>query len=313
MAITGGTLQKEREKQNAILSSPRCQQLSVIIPAYNAESFLAEQLEALKAQEYEGAWEIIVVNNRSTDNTVKIAETYQQSMPHLRLVHALEKQKRAYAYNTGAKAAKGNAFIFCDADDIVAPGWLKAMARALEQHDLVAGGLDLEALNQNAPWRPAPQAGSKHCIAGFMPYVITCNMGVSRQAFEASGGFAEEFTGGGDVDLSWRLQLLGYTIYDAPDAIVHYRYRDTLKGMWKQSLRVGYFQTLHYRRFKSYGMPRTSIQKALATYRRLFKVKKIVRLILKRVKKPELEKWVWQTGIYSGRLLGSIRFRVLYL
>lgn len=67
--------------------------LSVIIPAHNAANTLGEQLEALKAQEYDGNWEIVVVNNGSTDNTVKVIQDYQHLMPHLRLVHALERAK----------------------------------------------------------------------------------------------------------------------------------------------------------------------------------------------------------------------------
>lgn len=312
MAITNPSILKKGKTQISSNTSC-CQLLSVIIPAYNAEEFLPQQLEALKSQEYEGDWEIIVVNNRSTDSTVKIVANYQQAMPHLRLVHAPARQKRAYAYNTGAAAAQGDAFIFCDADDIVAAGWLKAMGEALKHHELVAGKLDLEQLNQNAPRRPPPLSGSKHRLTGFMPYVITCNMGIRRQPFEAAGGFAEEFTGGGDVDLSWRLQLMGYKIHDAPEAIVYYRYRDTLRGVWKQALRIGYFQVLHYQRFNSYGMPRNSIKEALVAYWRLLRPKKTVRLALKQLKKTELEKWVWQSGLYLGRLLGSIHFRVIYL
>src|ERR1700704_4755874 len=98
--------------------------VSVIVPAYNESRYIEEQLEALKAQEYNGRWEIIVVNNRSTDNTVQIVERYKNRIANLQLIDAAEKQGRSYARNVGAKYAKGDALLFCDAHTVVERDWL---------------------------------------------------------------------------------------------------------------------------------------------------------------------------------------------
>ncbi len=291
--------------------SNQSQLLSIIIPAYNAAATLGDQLEALKAQVYKGQWEIVVVNNNSVDNTVKIVQSYQQEMPHLRLVDALAMRRRAYAYNVGAKAAQGDAFIFCDADDIVAPGWLAAMDRALEMYDVVVGGLEVETLNRNAPPRPAPNTGADYKMMQFLPFGMTCNFAVSREAFEAVGGFVDDLTSGGDVDLSWRLQLHGYKIYDVPEAIVHYRYRQTFWALWKQFARFGYYQPLLYRRFKLYGMPRSPVRRVFRQYKRL--LKKAVRILISGEEPDEKAKWVCHSATHLGRMCGSLRYRTLYL
>lgn len=234
-------------------------------------------------------------------------------MPHLRLVEAVEKQGRPYACNVGTQVARGTTFIFCDADDVVAPGWLTAMAEALETYEAVVGAIDIDTLNQCAPERPRPFENAKAPILDFLPYAIGCNFGLSRRAFEQVGGFSEEFVKGQDVDISWRLQLQGYTIHDVPTAVVCYRYRETLGEVWKQYMRIGYFQTLTYKRFALHGMPRSSTRQALAQHRRLIRIKKIMRLLLGRVSEQEQNRWVWQTAIRLGRIHGSLRFRTLYL
>ncbi len=291
-------------------NSPHHLTLSVIIPVYNVINTLSEQLEALKAQEYDGDWEIIVVDNRSTDTTVDLVRDYQSSMPHLRLVYALEKQSAYYARNVGTQAARGDAFIYCDADDIVSSGWLKAFAKALQKHDLVAGILNVDTLNQSAPCRAAPSTGAKRPVMDFLPYVIGCNMAVSREAFEAVNGYSEQFLSSGDVDLTWRLQLHGYTIHDAP-ALVHYRYRDTLWALWKQYVKYGYYNTLVYRHFAVYGMPRPSTRYVLRQYKKL--IKQGIRFLLGRVTPQERSVWLSKVALRWGRILGSLRHRTFYL
>ncbi len=286
--------------------------LSVIIPACNAAHVLGEQLEALKAQEYDGDWEIVVVNNCSTDGTADLVQDYQRLMPNLYLVHALARQNASYyARNVGVQAARGEALLFCDADDVVAPGWLRALAEAFEKHDLVAGAVKVDTLNQSAPWRSPPLTGVERPALGFLPYVIGCNLAVSREAFEAINGYSEQFLSNGDVDLAWRLQLHGYTIHDAP-ALVHYRYRDTLKALWKQYVKYGYYNTLVYRHFASYGMPRSSTRRAiLRLYKRL--IRQGLRFLLRRGEPRERSVWLSEVALRWGRILGSLRHRTLYL
>lgn len=283
--------------------------LSVIIPIYNGASTLGEQLNALMAQEYEGQWEIIAVDNRSTDDSVQVIQRYQVMIPHLRLVYARDKQSKGYAVNVGVRAARGHAFIFCDQDDVVAPGWLAAFARALQGHDFVAGSLEESLLNQTSPSRPIFGNGTQKRVLGFLPHASGCNSGISRQALEAVGGFSEDFPISDDVDLSWRLQLHGYTLHDAPDAIVHYRYRKSYWGLWRQIQGYAEAQTHLYCRFAPHGMPRSSGWNALRNYG--WVVRRLPSLFLG--PGTERARWIFKAATCWGRLKGSIRYRTFYL
>lgn len=283
--------------------------LSVIIPIYNGARTLGEQLNALLAQEYEGEWEIIAVDNRSTDQSVQVVQSYQARMSHLRLVYAGGKQSKGYAANMGVRAARGQAFIFCDQDDVVGPGWLAAFATALEVSDFVAGSLEESRLNQTAPPRPVFGNGTQSRVLGFLPHASGCNMGVSRQALESVGGFSEDFPTSDDVDLSWRLQLHGYTLRDAPEALVHYRYRQSYGGLWRQIQGYAEAQVHLYRRFARHGMPPSSIRKALRNYK--WVIRHLPSLFWGSTK--ERAGWIFRAAACWGRLKGSIRYRTLYL
>ena len=291
-------------------SAPGQRFLSVIIPAYNAAQTLGDQLDALKDQEYAGNWEIVVVNNGSTDNTVKMVQRYQQLMPRLRLIQAPAKQNRSYARNIAAREAKGDALLFCDADDIVAPGWIAALAEAIKKHDVVIGPIEVHVLNSDAPPQPFYfRLSLKEPYLNFLPVAMSSNCAISRRAFEAVGGFSEDFPRQQDVDLSWRLQLCGYDIHLAQEAVVYYRPRETLWEVWKQAVGSGEAHVNLFRHFATHGMPRPSTRDVIGRYIGL--IKKMPRLW---GDDPHVRvTWLRKAGVYWGRFRGSLRYRTLYL
>ncbi len=124
--------------------------LSVILPCFNGAETIALQLEALANQQWAGEWELIVSNNGSTDNSMEIVEQFRDRLP-LRIVNAHTSGPRlgvAHSHNTELKAAAGDAFAFCEADDEVTPNWLATMAESLEVYPCVSGVLDLRRLNR---------------------------------------------------------------------------------------------------------------------------------------------------------------------
>ena len=294
----------------ATRTCPRRRRLvSVIIPVYNAAATVAQQLNALKAQVFDGHWEIVAVDNHSTDDSVTVIRQYQQQMPHLRLVQAGEQQTAAYARNVGARAAKGDVFLFCDADDVVAPGWLTAMAQALEQHDFVASTIEVEALNESKAWRSNPGNWATRRNLSFLPFAGGALMALSREAFERVGGFNEKAPIGEDVEISWLLQLQGYPLHPVPDAVVHCRHRETLQAMWKQNVRYGEAHAYLYKQFASCGMPRSSVRGTWYSYRAL-----IIGLPhLLWGEETQRAQLLRKAALCYGRLRGSLRYRTLYL
>jgi cellulose synthase/poly-beta-1,6-N-acetylglucosamine synthase-like glycosyltransferase len=213
--------------------------VSVVIPAYNAAATLAEQLGALAGQDYEGDWEVVVVDNGSSDATADIARRYAQRLPACRVV---EGRQRGHAAprNAGARAARGELLAYCDADDVVAPGWLKALAAAARHYDLVGGWLDSEPLNDEATrsWHGVyPRDGLRSWL---LPYSGAGNFAIWAEVLRDLGGWSGDYEAGAeDVELCWRAQVAGYRLGFAPDAVVRVRYRTGLRPTARQAFAVG--------------------------------------------------------------------------
>ncbi len=132
---------------------------------------------------------------------------------------------------------------------------------------------------------------------------------MSRRAFDSVRGFSEVFVRGQDVDFAWRLQLQGYLIEDVPEAVVYYRYRDTFWQNFKQIVEFADAHVLLYKHFACYGMPRSSMKAAGQRYWWLVRKAKC---LLGNSPKAKMN-WLYQFELSWGRLLGSIRYRTLYL
>ena len=129
----------------------------------------------------------------------------------------------------GAAAAGGDAFLFCDADDEVAPGWLAALGRALAVHEFVACRYDNEKLNpawvQRTHLNPQREGLTAYDYPPFLPHAGGGGLGVRRTVHEAVGGFDESLPALEDTDYCWRIQLAGHGFHFAPDAVVNIRHR----------------------------------------------------------------------------------------
>lgn len=86
------------------------------MPAYNSDEYIAKAIESVIKQTYKN-WELIIVNDASTDNTEKIIKTYQAKDKRIKLISLPENQGVANARNTAVKNAIGRYIAFLDADD----------------------------------------------------------------------------------------------------------------------------------------------------------------------------------------------------
>ena len=90
---------------------------SIIMPAYNSEKYIAQAIESVVNQNYTN-WELIIINDCSTDNTEQIIKSYQQKDRRIKLINLTQNRGVANARNIGIRNAEGKYIAFLDADDI---------------------------------------------------------------------------------------------------------------------------------------------------------------------------------------------------
>lgn len=264
--------------------------------ARNAALTIAEQLEAICAQETALAWELIVVDDESTDGTRSIVDDYAAEWPNIRLISGLGLGVSA-ARNAGIKAAGGSSIVTVDADDVVAQGWLSAMAAALNESPFVAGGLEIRRLN---PERVLETRGSRLTLgpgsySGIFQFAHSCNLGVQRRVLDAIGGFDESLSAGEDIEFSYRCWRSGVNLYYAESAVVHYRYRTTLRGLWRQGIAYGRIRPILRSRFGADGV---SVPSSGATRAFLGVIKRMPSLLTGKGR----ANWVFNTAGVIGEL-----------
>ncbi|PIG93352.1 glycosyltransferase family 2 protein [Gloeocapsopsis sp. IPPAS B-1203] len=281
--------------------------ISVIIPCYNAAETIAVQLEALATQTWKDAWEIIVVDNGSTDNSVAIVEKYQKQIPNLRLIRASDRPGAAYARNAGVRNATGEALLFCDADDQVESGWLSAMGEALLKYDFVAGRFDYTQLNEswliNSEIFQVQKAGlSQYEFSPYLPFAGSGNLGIKKVLHQAVDGFNENLIYAEDTDYCFRVQLTGTQLHFIEDAVAQIRLRHTLKDIHKQG--KNWAESHIYLRLL-YGISLSNF----VVFGYLIKVLLYpIKIIFYLKNKSRFAEWVWILGWNIGILKGSIKY-----
>ncbi|HEX8770099.1 MAG TPA: glycosyltransferase family A protein, partial [Acidimicrobiales bacterium] len=122
-------------------------ELTVVVPAHNAAATIREQLSALARQQWYGEWEVVVVENGSSDQTADEVESSRAALgDRLRMVQS-DRSGASFARNLGVAEARADHIAFVDADDVVAEGWLSAMGGVLRDHEFATGPLELDRLN----------------------------------------------------------------------------------------------------------------------------------------------------------------------
>ncbi|WP_164861490.1 glycosyltransferase [Microbacterium sp. CPCC 204701] len=213
---------------------------SVVIPAFNAEATLADQLSALAGQDANAAFEVLVSDNGSTDGTARVIEAFADRIPGLRLVDASSRRGASAARNVGAAAARGRLLLFCDADDVVSTGWVRAMTAALAHAPFAAGAVEHSLLNPGRDWDFGwAEPTFRDPALPQLPAGGSGNMGIHATAFAEVGGFDESLTAAEDLDFSWRVQLAGHRLVGVPDAVVHVRKRGGVRDAVRQARAKG--------------------------------------------------------------------------
>jgi len=188
--------------------------ISVVIPAHNEEKYLARALESLRSQRYPASqYEIIVVDNCSTDATAEIARRYGA------IVVPEDGKGVARARQTGFEAARGEIIASTDGDVDAPPDWLQNLADVFQRNPQVGGMTGpVHLYDGNGLVRWWFRYVNNHFLRftrflGFGGFSGN-NFAVRREPFLRVGGFRTSLLGGEDTDLALRLRMVTKLVYD---------------------------------------------------------------------------------------------------
>ena len=138
--------------------------VSVVMPAYNAEPFIADQIDSILAQEHD-AFELLICDDQSTDGTLQIIRRYAEA-PEVRVFENPTRLGAGATRNRLNRLARGRYLTPCDADDLMLPGNLRRLQDFLERHPDVgmayASYLMLETDGEGRLVRPPWVRGKRH-------------------------------------------------------------------------------------------------------------------------------------------------------
>ena len=225
---------------------PHYPRVSVVVCAYNAERTMEVCLASLECLNYPD-YEVIVVNDGSTDGTLAIAEGFA----YCRII-SQQNKGLGVARNVGAEAATGDIVAYTDSDCVADPDWLTYLVAKMETAALVAcGGPNFPPPEESLV--PAAVAvspgGPTHVLLSddVAEHIAGCNMAFRRDILLQMGGFDPIYRAAGDdVDICWRFQDAGYTIGFSPAAVVWHFRRNTVKAYIGQQRGYGKAEALVY-------------------------------------------------------------------
>jgi glycosyltransferase involved in cell wall biosynthesis len=198
--------------------------ISVIVPTYNRGRQLQPLLASLLAQDTRGVrYEVVVVDNNSTDDTRHVVETFARAHTGRRLRYVFEpRQGVSYARNTGVAVTTAPIVAFLDDDGVTGADWVWSMKRAFDEHpeaDCIGGRIRPRWIHPRPSWLTAPHCGpiavqdrpetayinarqASACL-------LSANLGIRREAFTAVGGFSPDYPRNQDREIELRLWRAG--------------------------------------------------------------------------------------------------------
>lgn len=253
--------------------------VSVVLCCYNGADVLPDALQALTVQKYSGEFEIIVVDDGSSDSTYEVAKSFKD----VRVIRNKQNKGLAGSRNVGIKAAKGEIVAFTDDDCRPHDNWIQQLVAGYTKQVSGVGGevesappdnVVLRYLDESKPLKPLENtlATSKKLtyrlglylkgLAGKLPKpqsgkrsvysLVGANMSFRKEVLEAVGLFDEKFRfGGEEEDLCKRIdELRPGTLYFNPDAKISHQYERSLRDTLRRSQAYGKGSARMFRKHK---------------------------------------------------------------
>ena len=224
---------------------------SVIVPAYNADRTISKCLSSLTNQSIsQDAYEVIVVDDGSTDKTPDIIRQFQ-----VRYLFQ-ENSGPATARNKGAEEAKGEIILFTDSDCVPQSNWIEEMTKPFDDPEVIAvkGGYRTEQRSLTARFAQIEFEERFEMLkkAGSIDMVDTYSASFRRSVFLSLGGFDQSFpvANNEDTDFSYKMSNAGHKMIFNPDAVVsHLNHPHSIWRYARLKFWRGYWRMVVYRRY----------------------------------------------------------------
>jgi biofilm PGA synthesis N-glycosyltransferase PgaC len=219
--------------------------VSILLPCHNEEEQADETLTVLATLDYP-QYEIIAINDGSTDRTAEILDALVARIPRLRVVHLAQNQGKSTALNVAAHLARGEILVGTDGDALLDRHSLTWFVRRLQGDRRLGGVTGNPRIRNRATLLGQLQVGEFSSIVGLIKraqsvygwiFTVSGVMCAFRRRALYDVGFWSPLTLTDDVEVSWRLQLAGWRLAYEPKALCWILMPETLRGLWRQRLR----------------------------------------------------------------------------
>lgn len=223
------------------------EKISIIVPVYNRADEIDDFLGSFSIQTDMDHWEIIIVDDGSSDNLAEVIEKYCKCL----VIKYFRQQNQGpgKARNRGMKEAEGDIFVFIDSDCTVPADYISRMKEYLKENDFDAfGGPDsqkddfppfLKAVNYSMTsflGTGGTRGSSGKSVAKYYPRSF--NMGIKRRVYNEIGGM-NDLRHGQDMEFSNRIYRAGFKVKFLPDIVVFHKRRTNLRRFFKQIFNWG--------------------------------------------------------------------------
>ena len=247
--------------------------ISVIIPVYNGETIIDRCLFACLNQTgiNSDSYEIIVVNNASTDSSPTLLKKYAKKYSKIKYVY--ESKRSSYAArNKGIKEAAGKYLVFIDMDNVPVKTWLSSYmdhTKKLEEKGvksfLIGGAVDVKIQNQSNAYEMYDKLNflDQERLVNQEKFAATANLLVERGVFDSVGNFDSDLISGGDREFGERTTAK-FKLYYNPKAKVTHFARNSFKKLMSKNYRIAIgFAQVHYKQYGNHIPSKTILRQMM--------------------------------------------------
>ena len=235
----------KREFRQTVFPEPSQESCSIIIPCFNEEEQIRETIKFAMQSQYPD-FEVIAINDGSTDKTAEILDELALHYPKLRVVHLAENQGKAYALRAGAMVSQHEFLICIDGDALLHPHAVFWMMNHLTNYPRVGAVTGNPRIINRSSVLGKIQVGEFSSIIGLIKRaqrtygrIFTVSgviAGFRKTALDRIGYWRDDMITE-DIDVSWRLQFDHWDLQYVPKALCYIYMPETFKGLWQQRLR----------------------------------------------------------------------------